>query len=103
MCPRAESFRRSVAHTASDWPAEARPPTLIRASTPRQTCIKRNSGPTGGSTSAKVAALRVVYGPVSLYPQFLTIADADQISFHTEDALKVLTTGAIVSRGNPVY
>ena len=45
----------------------------------------------------------VVYGPVSLYPQFLVIADADQISFHTGDALKVLTTAAIISRGSPVY
>ncbi len=45
----------------------------------------------------------VVYGPVSLYPQFLVIANADQISFHTEDALKVLTTAAIISHGNPVY
>ena len=34
----------------------------------------------------------VVYGPVSLFPQFLVIADADQISFHTEHALTVLTT-----------
>lgn len=45
----------------------------------------------------------VVYGPVSLYPQFLVIADADQISFHTTNALNVLTTAAIISHGNPVY
>ncbi len=45
----------------------------------------------------------VVYGPVSLYPQFLVIADADQISFHTGEALRVLTNAAIISRGNPVY
>ena len=45
----------------------------------------------------------VVYGPVSLYPQSLVIADADQISFHTRDALKVLTAATIISRGSPVY
>ena len=43
------------------------------------------------------------YGPVSLYPQFPVIADADQISFHTQDALLVLTTAAIISHGTPVY
>ena len=45
----------------------------------------------------------VVYGPVSLYPQFLVIADADQISFHTPAGLSVLTTAEVVSHGNPVY
>ena len=45
----------------------------------------------------------VVYGPVSLYPQYLVIADADQISFHTENALTVLTNVAIISHGSPEY
>ena len=45
----------------------------------------------------------VVYGPVSLYPQFLVIADADQISFHTQKALNVLKDAEIISRGSPEY
>ena len=45
----------------------------------------------------------VVYGPVSLFPQFLVIGDADQISFHTQEALTVLTTAAIISHGSPVF
>ena len=45
----------------------------------------------------------VVYGPVSLYPQFLVIGDADQISFHTQEALTVLSAATIMSFGNPVY
>ena len=47
--------------------------------------------------------LRCRYGPVFLYPQFPVIADADQISFHTQDALLVLTTAAIISHGTCVY
>ena len=45
----------------------------------------------------------VVYGPVSLFPQFLVIADADQISFHTDEALRILSDVNIRSHGNPVY
>lgn len=45
----------------------------------------------------------IVYGPVSLWPQFLVIADSDQVSFHTSAALAALTSPAIVSRGNPAY
>ena len=45
----------------------------------------------------------VVYGPVSLFPQFLVIADADQISFHTDAALRALSTVAIRSHGTPIY
>lgn len=62
----------------------------------------------GGNDHAKAGApgtgyYDVVYGPVSLYPQFLVIADADQISFHTPRALNVLTTVAIISQGSPEY
>lgn len=45
----------------------------------------------------------VVYGPVSMYPQFLVITDADQISFHTDSALGVLQGATVVSQGDPVY
>ena len=45
----------------------------------------------------------LVYGPVSLFPQSLVIADADQISFHTNNALNVLQNATIVSQGNPLY
>ncbi len=54
-------------------------------------------------TGAGAGYYDVVYGPVSLYPQFLVIADADQISFHTGKALGVLTNATITSRGSPVY
>jgi len=40
---------------------------------------------------------------VSLYPQFLVIADTDQISFHTQEALNVLTNAVVISHGSPVY
>lgn len=33
----------------------------------------------------------VVVGPVTLWPQRLTIGDCDQISFHTSDAVKLLS------------
>ena len=45
----------------------------------------------------------VVYGPVSLFPQLLVIADADQISFHTEEGLSVLGNVAVASYGSPLY
>ena len=64
-------------------------------------CRSGNNHARAGTSRA--AYYDVVYGPVSLYLQFLVIADADQISFHTKDSLKVLTTAAIISRGNPVY
>ena len=60
----------------------------------------------GGNDHARVGTrgyYDVVYGPVSLYPQFLVIPDADQISFHTPAGLNVLTTAAIISHGSPVY
>ena len=60
----------------------------------------------GGRDHARAGATGyydVVYGPVSLYPQFLVIADADQISFHTGKALGVLTNATIISHGSPVY
>ena len=45
----------------------------------------------------------VVYGPVSLFPQYLVIADTDQISFHTTAGLGILSNGAVHSRGSPTY
>lgn len=44
-----------------------------------------------------------VFGPVTLWPQRLVIKDADQMSFHTEKALKVLSTPAIHSEGTPTF
>ena len=37
----------------------------------------------------------VVFGPVSLWSQRLVIKDSDQISFHTQAALKILPTPAL--------
>jgi hypothetical protein len=43
----------------------------------------------------------VVFGPVSIWPQLMVIKDADQVSFHTAEALKVVKSLQIVASGNP--
>jgi Protein of unknown function (DUF3990) len=45
----------------------------------------------------------VVYGPVSIWPQWLVVKDCDQISFHTPDALKVLPMVYHHSTGHPLF
>lgn len=45
----------------------------------------------------------VVFGPVSLGRQRFVIKDADQVSFHTEAALKILPTPILHSQGTPTY
>ena len=45
----------------------------------------------------------IVFGPVTLWPQRLVIKDADQMSFHTEAALKILSAPIIHSEGSPTY
>ena len=45
----------------------------------------------------------VVFGPVSLGRQRFVIKDADQVSFHTEAALKILPTPTLHSQGTPTY
>ena len=45
----------------------------------------------------------VVFGPVSLGRQRFVIKDADQISFHTEAALKILPPPILHSNGTPTY
>ncbi|GJD49110.1 hypothetical protein OPKNFCMD_1840 [Methylobacterium crusticola] len=40
----------------------------------------------------------VVYGPVTLWPQRLVIADCDQISFHTRRAIRGLTPVRLADR-----
>lgn len=45
----------------------------------------------------------MVCGPVSLWPQFLAIANADQYSFHSTRAINIINGAnrAIVARGTP--
>jgi hypothetical protein len=45
----------------------------------------------------------IVFGPITLWPQRLVIKDADQMSFHTEAALKILSGPVIHSEGTPTY
>jgi hypothetical protein len=45
----------------------------------------------------------VVFGPVSLGRQQFVIKDADQVSFHTEAALKILPPPILHSKGTPTY
>lgn len=45
----------------------------------------------------------IVFGPVTLWPQRLVIKDADQMSFHTETSLKILSTPVIQSEGSPTF
>jgi hypothetical protein len=45
----------------------------------------------------------VVYGPVSLWQQQLVIKDCDQVSFHTDNALKILPTPQIHAQGTPYF
>lgn len=41
----------------------------------------------------------VVYGPVSLWPQYLVLKDCDQLSFHTDRATAILTRRNIARSG----
>jgi hypothetical protein len=43
----------------------------------------------------------IVYGPVSLWAAEMIIKDADQVSFHTPQALKIIPALQIVATGNP--
>jgi hypothetical protein len=43
----------------------------------------------------------LVFGPVSLWPQTLVIKDCDQISFHTDKGLGVITSATVVEQGTP--
>ncbi|MCA6121702.1 DUF3990 domain-containing protein [Bradyrhizobium sp. WSM 1704] len=43
----------------------------------------------------------VVYGPVTIWPQRLVIQDCDQISFHTQRAVRGLKAPVIHSTGSP--
>ena len=45
----------------------------------------------------------IVFGPVTLWPQRLVIKDADQMSFHTEAALEILSAPILHSQGTPTY
>lgn len=45
----------------------------------------------------------VVFGPITLWPQRLVIKDADQMSFHTEAALEILSAPVLHSQGTPTY
>lgn len=42
----------------------------------------------------------VVYGPVTLWPQRLVIQDCDQISFHSQRAVRGLPTPRVSARGS---
>lgn len=55
----------------------------------RQTTV---ANPSGGPFD-------VVYGPVSLWSQYLVLAQCDQISFHTDPALSALRNGRILAHG----
>jgi hypothetical protein len=44
----------------------------------------------------------VVYGPVTYYPQYEIVHDADQICFTTRRAAKLLENAAIVEQGTPL-
>ena len=46
-------------------------------------------------------AFDIVYGPVTLWPQLLVIQACDQISFHTQRAVRGLQTPLIKLKGNP--
>lgn len=45
----------------------------------------------------------VVFGPVSVGKQRFVMKDADQVSFHTEAALKILPAPRLCSQGTPTF
>jgi Protein of unknown function (DUF3990) len=45
----------------------------------------------------------VVYGPVTIWPQTLVIADCDQISFHTQKAVAGLVRAFLHDTGNDLF
>lgn len=45
----------------------------------------------------------VVYGPVSLGIQRLVVKDADQVSFHTAAAIKIIPSVTVVATGSPTF
>ena len=58
----------------------------------------RHGFPPHGRSPPHPSSYDVVYGPVTLWPQRLSIADCDQISFHTPRSLSGLTSVALQSR-----
>ena len=49
--------------------------------------------------SGPTACYDIVSGPVTLWPQRLTIADCDQFSFHTQRAVNCLRAPVLLERG----
>jgi Protein of unknown function (DUF3990) len=45
----------------------------------------------------------LVFGLVSIWPQMLVIKDCDQISFHTNAALRTIVSKQIIAQGTPAY
>ena len=45
----------------------------------------------------------VVFGPVSVGKQRFVMKDADQVSFHTEEALKILPAPRLCGQGTPTF
>ncbi len=56
-----------------------------------------------GRQQSKQQEYDIVYGPVSIWPQQLVIKDCDQVSFHTDKALSVISAVSVTSTGNPYY
>jgi hypothetical protein len=53
--------------------------------------------------SASTPPYDAVYGPVSLWQQRLVIKDCDQISFHTQRALAILSAPVVHAQGTPLF
>lgn len=45
----------------------------------------------------------VVYGPVSIALQRLVIKDGNQVSFHTAQAVRAISSVTVVSQGSPTF
>jgi hypothetical protein len=59
--------------------------------------------PHGRAKSATAFKYDVIYGPVSLWPQYLVIKDCDQVSFHTPKGLGIFSLLTVAAVGNPFF
>jgi Protein of unknown function (DUF3990) len=63
----------------------------------------RAGGMPHAPTANRKGPYDIVYGPVSLVHESLTVKDCDQISFHTALATSKIPMVSIEARGNPLF
>ncbi len=60
----------------------------------------RTGNPNRTAADGTADPFDVVFGPVSLWSQYIVLAQCDQISFHTQHALGLLSNGRLHAEGS---